>query len=241
LVPKHKRARFVALAHLLARRRPDVELSAIADGRVLVDGRVLTNPFAQVRLDAALRVLTERRLRGDRKLSDALDAMSIDVDGLVAVDIGANVGGFTTALLDRGVGRVYAVEAGSGLLLGRLRSDPRVINLERHNLGRLDSQVVPEPVELITVDVSYLSVAAVLPQLGRLTITDATSLVALVKPTFELRRGTLASTNDDLESAIELASAAAARCGWRVVDACETLEPGRRGAREAFIHARRRT
>lgn len=238
-MPRHKRARFVALESLLARRQPDVDSSAIADGRVLVDGRMLTNPAARVRLDASLRVTSERRLRGEHKLTDALDVLTVDVEGRVALDIGANVGGFTTALLDRGARRIYAVEAGVGLLLGRLRNDPRVVNLEGTNLGQVDTTLVPEAVDVITMDVSYLAVSAALPQLDQLDIAAQADLVALVKPTFELRRGTLAAADADLDAAVDHASAAAIGAGWQVVKAIESSRRGRGGAREAFLHARR--
>ena len=155
------------------------------------------------------------------------------------MDIGANVGGFTTALVDRGARRVYAVEAGVGLLLGHLRNHPRVVNLEGNNLGQIDSSVVPESVEVITMDLSYLAVGGAVPQLERLDISSGADLVALVKPTFELRRGTMAATTGDLDRAVEHAALPATRSGWRVLDAIEWARPGRRGAREAFIHARR--
>jgi 23S rRNA (cytidine1920-2'-O)/16S rRNA (cytidine1409-2'-O)-methyltransferase len=225
---------------LLARRRPDIDPSAIADGRVLVDGRILTNPAARVRLDASLRVTAERRLRGERKLTHALDVLSVDVEGRVAVDIGANVGGFTTALLDHGARRVYAVEAGVGLLVGRLRNDPRVVNLEGHNLGQIDTASVREPVAVIAMDLSYLAVSAALPQLERLDIDNDADLVALVKPTFELRRGTMAASDDELDQAVAHAIEAATDTGWQVVAAIESSHRGRGGSREAFIHARRR-
>jgi 23S rRNA (cytidine1920-2'-O)/16S rRNA (cytidine1409-2'-O)-methyltransferase len=238
-VPKRKRARFVALDILLARHRPDVDPSAIADGRVLVDGRVLTNPSARVRLDASLRVVADRRLRGELKLAHALDTLSVEVDGRTALDIGANAGGFTIALLDHGARRVYAVEAGIGLLLGRLRNDSRVVNLEGHNLGSLDATSVPEPIETITMDLSYLAVSNAIPQLERLVIAADADLVALVKPTFELRRGSLAATGKDLDQAVAHATEAATDAGWRVIATIESARRGRRGARESFVHARR--
>jgi streptomycin 6-kinase len=239
-VSKPRGARFVALTVLLARRRPDVDPSAIPDGRVLVDGRVLTSPVARVRHDAALRVLPERRLRGDIKLSHALDRLGVDVAGRLAVDVGAGAGGFTTALLDRGARRVYAVDAGVGQLLGRLRSDPRVVNLERHNLAAIDTTVVPEVVELVTVDLSYLAVADAVPQLEQLDLDADADLVALVKPTFELRRSALASSPQEIAAAVRLAAEATQRAGWTILGQCAAPATGQRGAREVFLHARRR-
>src|SRR5262249_31495022 len=161
-----------------------VDAAVIADARVLVDGRLVTNPLARVRSDAALRVLPARRLRGDIKLSHVLDTLVVPVAGRVALDVGASAGGFTTALLDRHALRVYAVDAGVGQLLGRLRAHPRVVNLEGRNLGTLDESLVPEIVELITMDLSYLAVADAVPQLESLSIDTRADLVALVKPTF---------------------------------------------------------
>jgi 23S rRNA (cytidine1920-2'-O)/16S rRNA (cytidine1409-2'-O)-methyltransferase len=238
-MPTSRRARFVALASLLARRRPEVDPVAIAAGRVLVDGRVLTNPHARVRLDAALRVLPEQRLRGDRKLAVALDDMAVAVAGRIAADIGAGAGGFTTALLARGATRVYAVDAGTGQLLGRLRQDARVVNLEGHNLAHLDRTIVPDEVDVITVDLSYLALADAVPQLEALIIHPRADLIALVKPTFELRRAKLAASSADVARAVALASAAIDRGPWVVADHYDALPTGQHGAREAFVHARR--
>ena len=238
-MPKPRRARFVALTTLLARHRPDVDPATIASGRVLVDGRPLTNPRARVRVDASLRVLPSHRLRGDVKLSHVLDTLSVPVADRIVVDIGASAGGFTTALLDRGARRVYAVDAGVGQLVGRLRSDPRVRNLEGHNLGSLSRDVIPDVVELVTMDLSYLALAVAVPQLARLELHAAAHLVALVKPTFELHRGTVARTEADVVQAVRLAAAGIKDAGWTVLDICDAPATGQRGAREAFVHARR--
>src|SRR5918998_5223739 len=130
-----RRPPFVAIASAVRARHPDLDdpESAIVEHRVLVDGRLVTNPRARVRRDATIRILRPRRLRGDVKLSSALAALDVDVTGAVAVDVGAAAGGFTTALLRAGAARVYAVDAGFGELRGALRADPRVVVLERVN------------------------------------------------------------------------------------------------------------
>ena len=237
---KTRRARFVALADLLARRRPDVDPQAIGAGQVLVDGRVVANPAARVRGDAALRVTPARRLRGDIKLSHTLDSFPVAVAGRVALDVGASAGGFTTALLDRGARRVYAVDAGVGQLLGRLRADPRVVNLEGHNLAALDHAAVPDAVEIIAMDLSYLGIADAVPQLERVSIGPNAEIVALVKPTFELRRPGLAASDDDIAESLHLAAGAIGAGPWTVLGTCDAPRTGQRGAREAFVHARRR-
>ena len=238
---RSRRARLVALTDLLVRRRLDADRSVIASGRVLVDGRVVTNPAARVRADAALRVLPERRLRGDVKLSHALDQFSAPVADRVCLDLGASAGGFTTALLARGARRVYAVEAGVGQLAGSLRNDARVVNLEGHNLGLLDTKMIPEPVEFVTIDLSYLALEAAVPQLDRVRLHPSAELLALVKPTFELRLATLASAADEVVKAVGLAASAVESCGWEILGQCTAPPTGRRGAHEVFLHARRHT
>lgn len=236
---KRRRAPFVTLTETLAAQRPDVDPAAITAGRVLVDGRVLDNPAARVRSDAAVRILPERRLRGDIKLSFALDSFTLKVAGRVAVDVGASAGGFTTALLARGAARVFAVDVGVGQLSGALRADVRVANLEKHNLADLDGTLVPEAVDILTVDLSYLSLVDALPQLRCLRFAPGADLVALVKPTFELRRPRLAATDADLAEAVRLVTGALPVNGWAFVSECRAPATGQRGAREAFLHARR--
>ena len=121
-------------------------------------------------------------MRGEAKLAAALAALRVDVHG-TAVDVGAAAGGFTRVLLGAGAQRVYAVDAGHGQLLGSLRADPRVVNLEGVNLGVL---VIDEPVDLVTIDLSYLALADAVPQLERLDFAADAHLIALVKPMFEL-------------------------------------------------------
>jgi 23S rRNA (cytidine1920-2'-O)/16S rRNA (cytidine1409-2'-O)-methyltransferase len=237
---KPNRPRFVALAELLARHHPTVPAESIALGRVLVDGRIVDSPQARVRRDAALTIVVPRRLRGDIKLSHGLDTLAIGVSGLVALDLGASAGGFTTALLNRGAARVYAVDAGVGQLRGQLRVDPRVVNLEGHNLGDLTRAVLPEPIGMVTMDLSYLALADAIPQLGSLELQHGAELMALVKPTFELRRGGLAASDADLDRAVRAAGAAARHAGWTVLGTTIAPRTGRRGAREVFLHARRR-
>lgn len=237
-MPK-SRARFVALEALLARRNAHAGEQTIKAGRVVVDGRVITNPAARVRVDASVRVQPESRLRGDIKLSRALDQLVVGIAGRVAADVGASAGGFTTALLDRGAARVYAIDVGVGQLVGRLRADERVVNLEGHNLGSITRQHVPEPVDIVTIDLSYLPVAVAVPQLEALEIAADADLVALVKPTFELRRGRPPVTRAQLEAALRSATDAVDAGSWRVAATCKSAVTGARGTTEFFVHARR--
>lgn len=181
---KRARRRLRPLASELVRVRADIAdpRTIIAAGEVLVDGRIVTNPASLVPVGASIVVRRRKPLRGEAKLAAALAAFRIEVRG-VALDVGASAGGFTRVLLQAGAARVYAVDAGVGQLVGSLRADPRVVNLERTNLAEMH---VPEPIDVVTIDVSYLSLAAAIPQLERVAFTPNAHLVALVKPMFEL-------------------------------------------------------
>lgn len=236
-----RRARFVALTQLLNRHRPDLDdtAAAIVEGRVVVDGTTITNRDARVRSDASIRVVEARQLRGELKLGAALDALDIDVRGAVAVDVGAAAGGFTTALLKRGAARVYAVDVGFGQLVGSLRANALVMNLERTNVASLDSDLVPDVVGLVTTDLSYLPVATAVRDLGRLRLSARAALIALVKPTFELRSGSLVTDEEDVRVAIRVAIDAIEAAGWRTFATTLPRSTGARGAIEAFVAARR--
>jgi 23S rRNA (cytidine1920-2'-O)/16S rRNA (cytidine1409-2'-O)-methyltransferase len=123
--------------------------------------------------------------RGGLKLAAALDAWRLDVAGAVALDVGASTGGFTDVLLQRGARRVYALDVGHGQLHYRLRRDPRVVVMERTNVRRLEA--LPEPPDLATVDVSFISLRLALPPVFRV-VAPAAPIVALVKPQFEAGR-----------------------------------------------------
>ncbi|TML36950.1 MAG: TlyA family rRNA (cytidine-2'-O)-methyltransferase [Actinobacteria bacterium] len=237
---KKHRARFVALASLVAARCPTLRVEqALVTGRVLVDGRVLTNPAARVRADASIKVLPERRLRGETKLTHALSTFDVQLIGRVAIDLGASAGGFTSALLAAGARRVYAIDAGVGQLVGRLRLDPRVVNLEGHNLGAITTTDVPHPVDVVTMDLSYLPIAMAAAQLDRFRFAEVADLISLVKPTFELHRGELACLREEVEEAVGTANTALRGQRWCILGTTPAPRTGRRGAPEVFLHARR--
>jgi 23S rRNA (cytidine1920-2'-O)/16S rRNA (cytidine1409-2'-O)-methyltransferase len=142
-------------------------------------------------------------------------------------------------LLERGARLVYAVDAGHGQLRGSLRQNARVANLEGVNLGSLDERLVPEPVELFTVDVSYLSLTAAVPQLDAVPIAADAELVALVKPMFELALASAPADDERVGRALELAVAGIECAGWSVAGAMESPVRGARGAREQLVYARR--
>lgn len=161
----------------------------ILAGQVRVDGAVVDKAGAPVRADAPLEVRESLPYvsRGGLKLAAALDDFGMDVRGLAAVDVGASTGGFTDCLLQRGAARVYAIDVGYGQLAWKLRSDPRVVSLERTNIRHLEA--LPDDVlaDLAVIDASFISLALVLPATLRLLAPDG-EIVALVKPQFEAGR-----------------------------------------------------
>ena len=159
----------------------------ILAGDVLVNGETSRRAGAGVRAGDALELRSPPRFvsRGGEKLAHALQAFSIDVSGTTAADFGASTGGFTDVLLQHGAKRVYAVDVGYGQLHDRLRRDPRVIVMDRTNVRELES--LPEKVDLVTIDVSFIGLRLVLP--AALRVLDNQGIViALVKPQLEAGR-----------------------------------------------------
>lgn len=173
----------------LAESRERAQALVIA-GYVLLDGQKARKPGQAVKPDCRLE-LTERLpfvSRGGLKLQGALDHYAIDVAGKVCVDIGASTGGFTDCLLQRGAARVYAVDVGAGQLDWKLRNDPRVVVKERINARYLTPAHIGEAADLVTCDVSFISITMILPAAVRL-LKAAGEMILLVKPQFEAGRG----------------------------------------------------
>lgn len=158
----------------------------ILAGKVQVAGETERRPDRAVRQDDVITVdeTVGYASRGALKLGPALDRFGVDPEGRVCADIGASTGGFTDVLLRRGAAKVYAIDVGRGLLHWRLRQDPRVSVIERVNARDLEG--FPEPVSLIVVDVSFISLEKVLPALRR--AGPGAEVVALFKPQFEVGR-----------------------------------------------------
>lgn len=237
-----RRARHVNIVKHVRNVRPDIvdPTAAIADRRLMVDGRIVTNTGALVPSTASVALRALRALRGEDKLRAALDSFTVEVDGRICLDVGAAAGGFTRVLLEHGAAKVIAVDAGFGQLRGSLRTHSRVLNLERTNLADLGS-AVPRcwDVEVITLDVSYLSVANAVPQLDAVRIATGADLVALVKPMFELGLAEPPSQERELRRALELARRGVERDGeWIVEGTMPSPVTGARGAREWLLHSR---
>lgn len=153
-------------------------------GQVRIGDHVVAKPGTMVATDADIRVAGGLPFvsRGGLKLQHALQQFGIEASGKVVADIGASTGGFTDCLLQAGAARVYAIDVGYGQLDWKIRQDPRVVVMERTNIRHLES--LPEPVDLATIDVSFISLALVLPVVKRL-LRPLGEAVALVKPQFE--------------------------------------------------------
>lgn len=180
--------------------------------------------------------LERKELRGSVKLRAALDGFEISVAGRTCLDVGASTGGFTTVLLERGAAKVFAVDAGHGQLLGSLRQNPKVVNLEATNIAEAE---IDEALDLVTIDVSYLSLADATVQLNRFSFAPGAELVGLVKPMFELRRSQAPTDDESLAAASARATEAIAGAGWDVRRTMRSSVLGGRGAVEGFVYARR--
>jgi 23S rRNA (cytidine1920-2'-O)/16S rRNA (cytidine1409-2'-O)-methyltransferase len=213
----------------------------IRAGRVLVDDRPVDKPGTSVRDGAQLRVRgDERRFvsRGGEKLSGALEDLRVDPAGRSCLDLGASTGGFTDCLLQAGARHVVAVDVGYGQLEPRLRGDPRVTVLERTNARRLERDALPEPIELVTVDVSFVSVRLLLERIAG--VAPGAELLLLVKPQFEVGRGRVGKggvVRDDAlrAEAVAAVEARARELGYRVLGRAESRLPGPKGNREVFL------
>jgi 23S rRNA (cytidine1920-2'-O)/16S rRNA (cytidine1409-2'-O)-methyltransferase len=236
-----RQRRALSLLEYVRRERPEADdpEALIGAGLVRVDGVVRTSGAFAVRPGAAVVIAPGAALRGEAKLRAALERFEVAVAGRVALDVGAAAGGFTRVLLEAGASRVYAVDAGHGQLLGSLRQDARVVNLEATNVGVLTAAHVPEAVEVVTVDVSYLSLAGAVAQVNRIAVASGADLVGLVKPMFELRLGQPPEDETRLQQALALAIAGVEGAGWRVTGSMPSPVRGARGAREFLIRAAR--
>ncbi len=220
----------------------------ILAGLVRVNGEVVSKAGTPVASDAHVTLIEPDHPyvgRGGVKLAHALDVFAIDVTGRLALDVGASTGGFTDVLLRRGVPRVVALDVGHSQLDWKLRSDPRVIVLERVNARALTPDQLPEDArgfDVMTMDVSFISVRQILPALVPLLLPDA-DVVVLVKPQFEAGReevgkgGIVRDANVHARVIDEVAGAADA-LGLTRVAMTESPITGTEGNREFFLHLR---
>jgi 23S rRNA (cytidine1920-2'-O)/16S rRNA (cytidine1409-2'-O)-methyltransferase len=241
-----KRADVLLVSRGLAKSR-DKARELIRGGRVTVGNTLLSKPAALLDDDAPLRISVARDFvsRGGDKLDAALDQLSVDLRHAVVVDVGASTGGFTDCALQTGAKRVYAVDVGHGQLDRSLRDDARVVVREKTNARHLTAESFPEPIDVVLVDASFISLeklasalAAILPAGGR--------LIALVKPQFEVGRAVARRgrgvVRDGTVRARAIASArdALTRAGFDLEGECDSALHGPKGNVEHFVVAVRR-
>ena len=211
-------------------------------GDVLVGDRPVTKPGAEVPAGAEVRLRAADSpyvSRGGEKLAGALDAFGLEARDLVALDVGASTGGFTDCLLQRGARRVIALDVGYGQLAWKLRQDARVLVIERTNARALTPTMLPEVPDLAVVDVSFISLATVLPAVASVVRPGAT-ILALVKPQFEVGRGRVGKGGVVRDPALRAEAvagvrAAAERLGLALRGEAESVLPGPKGNREVFL------
>ena len=164
--------------------------TTIMSGLVFVNGNRVDKPGTAVSPEARIEVRGEALpfvSRGGFKLDKALKVFPVDPAGKICLDCGASTGGFTDVLLQHGAARVYAADVGYGQLAWKLRTDERVVNLERTNLRYITKEQIPEPIDLAVMDVSFISIRLIIPAIRQLLKPDA-ELICLIKPQFEAGR-----------------------------------------------------
>jgi len=227
LAPSRERARALVLA-----------------GQVSVDGAPITKAGTQVDEQADVAIIAPDHPyvgRGGLKLAHALDTFHIAVAGRQCLDIGASTGGFTDVMLQRDAARVVALDVGHGQLDWRLRNDPRVVVIEHMNARHLTRETLPGPVDLVTIDVSFISLSKILPVVPPLLKSDA-DIVALVKPQFEagraeVRKGVIRD-RDVHDRVLAEVAAAGTEVGLTPVAATPSPVTGQKGNVEFLMHFR---
>ncbi|MFO0709477.1 MAG: TlyA family RNA methyltransferase [Sandaracinus sp.] len=250
MAPKKQRIDQLLVERGLAPSRERARALVLA-GKVYVGERRIDKAGDTVSLEAAITLRGEDLpyvSRGGVKLAGALDALEIDPRELVCADFGASTGGFTDCLLQRGAARVYAIDVGHGQLHEKLVRDPRVVVMDRTNARNLDASSLPEPVDLVVIDASFIGMEKLLPAAWavlRAPSSDAPAgrLLAMIKPQFEvgpshLKKGVVRDAAIRAAAIARVADAARA-IGFEVHDVRDSVLAGPDGNVEAFLCATR--
>jgi 23S rRNA (cytidine1920-2'-O)/16S rRNA (cytidine1409-2'-O)-methyltransferase len=218
--------------------------AAVAAGLVTADGVPVRKASDAISTAAAIEAAPEHPYvsRGGVKLAAALDEFALDVTGRVCLDVGASTGGFAELLVARGARRVYAIDVGHSQLHPRLRKREEIVSMERTDIRTLNPARLSEPPDFAAVDVSFISLKLVLPAVGNL-LKQRASIVALIKPQFEARRGDIKKgivRDAAVHQAVcdEIAAFVVSQ-GWRVGGRVPSPILGGGGNREFFIEAER--
>jgi 23S rRNA (cytidine1920-2'-O)/16S rRNA (cytidine1409-2'-O)-methyltransferase len=245
--PERVRLDQLMVSRGLARSRERAR-ALLMSGVVRLDGQPAGKPGTVVSTAVALTLVEPDHPyvgRGGVKLEGALDRLGVDAVDRVILDVGASTGGFTDCLLRRGARRIYALDVGVGQLDWSLRNDPRVVPLEGKNARYLQPDDLPEPVSLVVVDVSFISLRLIVPVLPALLMEHGEVLL-LVKPQFEVGRrevgqGGIVRESRKHRAVLQAVAGAAGECGFRVAGGCAAPIRGAEGNQEFFLHLRRGT
>lgn len=214
-------------------------------GKVFSEGRKLEKAGKQLRFNSPINILEKPHpwvSRGGLKLAYAFEYFEIDIKGKCALDIGASTGGFTEVLLASGAISVYAVDVGYGQLALKLRNDARVTVLERTNARYLTKKLIPNSIDIITCDASFINLKTVLPASFQMAVSG-TRLVALIKPQFEagltkIGRGGIVKDPTVHETVCEeVCEWLLTQKGWRMEGICESPITGLKGNKEFLLSA----
>ena len=216
--------------------------SLIMARRVLVNGQFVDKAGAAVAADDEVRVAELEHPwvgRGGMKLAHAVKEFAIDVRRKVCADIGASTGGFTDVMLQNGAAKVYAIDVGHGQLDVSLRNDPRVVNREKVNARYLEPENFDEPIELVSIDVSFISLKLILPAVAGFLRGE---LVALIKPQFEVGKhevgkGGIVRDAEQRQDAVDAVVACARELGFDVKGVIESPVKGAEGNVEYLMYA----
>lgn len=217
--------------------------SLVMAGKVTVNGRVFDKPGTLISKDDKVD-LKDKDIpfvsRGGIKLESALVSFGLEINGLVCMDVGASTGGFTDCLLKYGAKQVFAVDVGYGQMAWALRKDPRVVTIERTNIRHMPKDVISTPVDLVTIDVSFISLKIVVPAVLKF-MNENGSIIALIKPQFEAGKGKVGKGGVVRESSlhdevIESLSAFFIRSGLKIEGIIPSPVTGPKGNKEFLIY-----
>ena len=217
----------------------------IEAGRIKVNGLIVNRPGHPIDTDAEIEVLGYEPYvsRGGEKLEAALEQFRVDPKGRVCLDVGASTGGFTDCLLQHGAAKVYAIDVGHDQLHPTLRSDPRVVVREGLNARYLEPKDIADPIDLIVIDVSFISLKLILPPLVEI-LARGGELILLVKPQFEVGKDALPPTGVVKDAALQaralndVSRFIESETPWHVVEHMLSPIEGEKGNIEFLVHAR---
>ncbi|MDQ5987133.1 MAG: 16S/23S rRNA (cytidine-2'-O)-methyltransferase TlyA [Syntrophus sp. SKADARSKE-3] len=229
---------------------PTLEKAAalLLSGTVLMDERLVDKAGLQVKPDVVLRLKGKEGehpyvSRGGVKLKGAIDKLGVSIRDLVVLDVGASTGGFTDCLLQEGAAKVYALDVGYGQLAWKLRQDDRVVVIERTNIRNFKPQgIITEPIDLATIDASFISLKRVIPPVIPLLAPHG-AILALVKPQFEAEKGQVGKNGVVTDPVLHEQILARMgfflnEIGFEVLGQCPSPIKGPAGNREFFMYAR---